>query len=188
MTKNVVVQLNQLVGCHLLTFLDGIDAINFIEVVNDSEQFRSIAKTSDHHFIESMKVFRGQQKIILPHAQFGSDTDVYQIYDGRLIMTTRHYSSFIEPSVRLYIHPCFSIKGFMKLCEVYKTSLFKCYSRLLPLNTVWYTADFGLLNYELYIDTIGLERALNNHERKLFKGIYIERRISNVKMNRLSSF
>jgi hypothetical protein len=45
-----VIELNQLVGYHLLTFIDGADATNFIEAVNDSKQFWSIAKTLDHHF------------------------------------------------------------------------------------------------------------------------------------------
>jgi len=39
MTERPVVELNQDVGCHLLRFLDGIDATNFIEAVNDSRQF-----------------------------------------------------------------------------------------------------------------------------------------------------
>jgi hypothetical protein len=170
MTENKVVELNKDVGCHLLKFLDGIDATNFIEAVNNSEKFCSIAKTLDHHFIEMIKVFCGHQRILLPRELFEDFTNEYEIDDERLIVVSKRYSDVMEPSERLYIHPCFSIEGFAKLCEVYKTSLFKCYSRLLPLNTVCYNADFGLLNYEWYGHTIGSERMLNDYETKLFKG------------------
>ncbi len=40
MITSTIVELNQDIGCHILTFLDGIDATNFIEAVNNSEQFR----------------------------------------------------------------------------------------------------------------------------------------------------
>jgi hypothetical protein len=176
MSKDTVVELNQVVGCHLLTFLDGLDAANFIEAVNDSKQFWSIAKTLDHHFIELIKTFCGHQRIILPRALFESYADDCEIDDEQLIVVSRCYSSVIEPSERLYIHPCFSIEGFSKLCEVYRTSLFKCYSRLLPFNTIWYNADFGLLNYESYAHTVGSGRMLNDHEKNLFNGKYLEQK------------
>ena len=172
MSKNTVVQLNQDIGCYLLRFIDGIDAVNFIEAVNDSRQFWSIAKKSDHHFIEMIKAFCDHQKVLLPRALFENFTNEYEIDDEQLIVISKRYSDVIEPSTRLYIHPCFSTEGFTKLCEVYKTSLFSCYSRLLPLNTVCYnySADFGLLDYEWYGHTIGSERMLNVHEKTLFKG------------------
>lgn len=157
MTKNTVIELNQVVECHLLTFLDGIDVTNFIETVNDSRQFRSIAKTSDYHLIEFITVFCGRRRIILPRATFKSDIDDCQIDYERLIILSTRYSSVIKPSERSYIHPCFSIEGFSKLCEVYKTFFFKYYARLLPLNTLGYDADFGLLNYESYGHTTGSE-------------------------------
>ena len=170
MSKTTVTRLNPDAGCYLLRFLDGIDATNFIEAVNDSKEFESIAKTLDYHFIELIKGFRGHQRILLPRAIFESFTGESEIDDERLIVVSARYSSFIQPSERIYIHPCFSVEGFSKLCEVYKTALFKCYSRLLPLNTVGYYADFGLLDYEWYAHTIGSERMLNDHEKKLFKG------------------
>ncbi|CAF3285241.1 unnamed protein product [Rotaria sp. Silwood2] len=171
MTGNTVVELNQDVGCYLLRFIDGVDAVNFIEAVNNSRQFWSIAKTSNHHFIEMIKAFRGHHRILLSRALFEDFTDEYEIDDEQLIVVSKRYSDVIEPSIRLYIHPCFSTEGFTKLCEVYKTSLFSCYSRLLPLNTVCYNynADFGLLDYEWYGHTIGSERMLNDHEKNLFK-------------------
>ncbi|CAM4962682.1 unnamed protein product [Rotaria socialis] len=180
MTKNKVVELNQDVGCYLLRFIDGIDAINFIEAVNDSRQFRSIAKTSDYHFIQMIKVFCGHSRILLPCAPFEDFTNEYEIDDEQLILLSKRYSDTIEPSIRLYIHPCFSTEGFTKLCEVYQTSLFSCYSHLLPLNTVCYNynADFGLLDYEWYGHTIGAERMLNDHEKHLFKiSTYFNRKI-----------
>lgn len=169
MIKNKIIQLNQVIGCHILSFLDGIDATNFLEAVNDSKDFRSIAKTSNYHFVELMKLFRGHQRIILPRTMFENNMDDYQIDDEQLIIFSTRYSSVIQPSERLYVHPCFSIEGFSKLCEVYKTSLFQCYSRLLPFNTFGYDADFGLLDYESYGHTIGAQRSLNDQEKSLFK-------------------
>jgi hypothetical protein len=172
MVKGTFVELNQDVGCYLLQFLDGLDATNFIEAVNNSEQFGSIAKTSDTYFLKLIKGFCGHKRILLPPELIANFSCEYEIdYDQLLVLFT-HYSDTIEPTERLYIHPCFSIGGFIKLCEVYKTSLFECYSRLIPLNTVWYNADFGLLDYESYCHTIGSERMLNDHEKKLFKGKY----------------
>ncbi|CAF2050749.1 unnamed protein product [Rotaria magnacalcarata] len=171
MTENTVVELNQDVGCYLLRFIGGIDAINFIEAVNDSRQFRSIAKTSDYHFIQMIKVFCGHSRILLPRAPFEDCTNEYEIDDEQFILLSKRYYDTIEPSIRLYIHPCFSTEGFTKLCKVYQTSLFSCYSRLLPLNTVCYNynADFGLLDYEWYGHTIGAERLLNDYEKTLFR-------------------
>lgn len=170
MSKSASIELNEVVGCHLLKFLDGIDVINFIEAVDGSEQFGSIAKTFDYHFITLISVFRSYQRILLPRTLFEYFMNESEIDEERLVVVSTRYSFVIQPSERLYIHPCFSLEGFSKLCEVYKTSLFKCYCRLLPLNTVWYEADFGLLSYEWYGHTIGLERMLNDHEKKLFKG------------------
>jgi hypothetical protein len=87
------------VGCHLLKFLDGIDAtINFLEAVNDSRQFWSIAKTSDYHFIEMVKGFCGHQRILLP-CTVENFTDECEIDDGRLMVVSKHYSDVIEPVI-----------------------------------------------------------------------------------------
>ena len=153
LTENRVVELNQDVGCCLLIFIDGIDVVNFIAAVNDTRQFRSTAKTLDYHFIEMIKVFSGHPRILLPRALFEDFTNEYEIDDEQLLVVSKRYSDVIQPSTRLYIHPCFSTEGFTKLCEAYQTSLFSCYSRLLPLNTICYNynADFGLLDYEWYV-------------------------------------
>ena len=167
-----IVELNQDIGCYLLKFIDGIDAVNLIEAVNDSRQFLSIAKTLDYHFIQIIKTFCGHPRILIPRALFEDFTNEYEIDDKQFLVVSKRYSDVIEPSIRLYIHPCFSTEGFTRLCEVYKTSLFSCYSRLLPLNTVCYNynADFGLLDYGWYGHTIGAERLLNDYEKKLFRG------------------
>jgi hypothetical protein len=172
MTENTVVQLNQDIGCYLLRFIDGIDAVNFIEAVNDTQEFLAIAKTLDYQFTETIKMFCGHPRILLPRMLFEDFTNEYEIDNEQLIVVSKRSSDVIEPSQRLYIHPCFSTEGFTKLCVVYKTPLFGCYSRLLPLNTVCYdcNADFGLLNYEWYGHTIGSQRMLNEHEKSLFKG------------------
>lgn len=168
---NVTVELNRDVGHHLLTYLAGTDATNFIEAVNSSKQFWSIAKASDYHFIQIIKLFCGHPRIpLLSYEVLGDFTNEYKIDDEQLVATSGRYSDVIEPSVRLYIHPCFSVDGFEKLCQAHKTSLFQCYCRLLPLNTVCYNADFGLVDYQWYGQTIGEERVLNRHEKELFKG------------------
>ena len=168
---NTIVELNQDVGYCILTFLDGLDAISFTEAVENSEQFCSIAKILDRHFIKLMEAFRGHQRVLLlPSAIPSYFTDEYEIVDGRLIQIQNRYSAAEHPPERLYVHPCFSTEGFTKLCQVYRTPLFQCYSRLLSLNSVSYNADFGLLNYEWYSHTLGSERILNDHEKKLFRG------------------
>ncbi|CAF1611904.1 unnamed protein product [Rotaria magnacalcarata] len=168
-TKNTNVELNHVVGCHLLSFLHGMDVINFLEAVNTSNQFWSIAPTAGHYFIELTKIFLGYKRIVLPRTLFERYTDKYYIDDEQGFLVSERYTYFIEPLQRIFIHPCFSTAGFSKLCPLYKTSLFKCYSRILPFNNSWYDADFPLVNYELYRHTIGSERLLNNHEENLFK-------------------
>ena len=169
MAGKSAVELNQLVGTHLLSLLEGIDAINFIEAVNDSKQFWCIAKSLDQHFMKLISKFQGQQRILLPGAFFESYTGELEIDEDNLVAISKGYSWVREPRERLYIHPSFSVQGFAKLCHVYKSSLFKCYSRLIPFNTTWYGADFGLLNYESYGHTIGSKRILNDHELNIFK-------------------
>lgn len=170
MTENMLVKLNHVVGCHLLTFLDGIDAINFIEAVNDSEQFLLIAKTVDYHFIEAITNFCRRQPISLSVAPFEHNLMEDEISDEQFPNVSRRYSCFIKPLERPYVHPCFAVEGLVKLCPLYQTSLFKCYSRLIPYNNAQYDATFDLLNYELYIHSIGSRRILNDHEKKLFHG------------------
>jgi hypothetical protein len=169
MPTNKIIQYGEIVRYHLLRFLDGVDAINFIEAIDSSEQFGSVAKVFDHHFITLISTFCNYQRIRLPDIVWDYYRDVGEIDEKNFCVIPERYSCFIQPSERLYIHPCFSLEGFFELCEVYKTPLFKCYSRLLPLNSVSYNADFGLVDYEWYSQTVGLKRALNDHEKSLFK-------------------
>ena len=168
-TGNKVVQLNQDIGYYLLNFLDGVDACNFLEVVNQSSQFRSIATTSDHTFRALITMFWGHHRILLSRETYGKYLHDCKVVDDKLVFIENRNSSFIQPLQRLFVYRCFSIEGFNKLCKAYRTSLFQCYSRLLPFNTDLYSADFGLLDYELYNETIGLKRDLNDYERKLFR-------------------
>jgi hypothetical protein len=145
-----VCTLNHVIGRHLLTFLYGTDAINFVEAVNDSEH----------------------ASIYLPHRLFGCYLDGGDIDEDKLVSVTNRYSTKIQRSIRLFVNTCFSVDGSRKLAKLYKTPLFECYSRLLPLNTVTYSADFGLHSYLSYSRTIGSSRILNDHENKLFKCKY----------------
>ena len=172
---NKIVQLNRDVGCHLVNFLEGIDAANFLEAVNNSEQFNSIATTSDLVFRQLMnEIFRHSQRVELPRTLYECYLEDCEVIDGKLVWSERQNSSFIQPRQRLFVHSCFTINGFGLLCRAYRTSLFQCYSRLLPFNTDLYYADFGLLDYELYNRTITLERDLNDYEQKLFKSKTLE--------------
>ncbi len=169
-TENKVVQLNRDIGYYLLNFLDGTDACNFLEVVNKTNQFWSIATISDQIFRKLMKeIVRARQRILLPEETFKNYLYDCEVIDDKLVLLENCDSSFIQPCQRLFVHSCFNIEGFGKLCKAYQTLMFQCYSRLLPFNTNLYCSDFGLIDYELYRTTISLERDLNNHEPKLFK-------------------
>ena len=89
MAQNRTVELNQVIGSHLLSFLEGIDATNFIEAVNDSRQFWCIAKTLDQHFIKLISTFEGRQRILLPRAVFGSYIGPLEIDEENLIAFSR---------------------------------------------------------------------------------------------------
>ncbi|CAF1461479.1 unnamed protein product [Adineta ricciae] len=169
MSKNSIVRCDEVVGCHLLKFLHGLDTINFTEAVDGSELFGSVAKPLDHHFIGLIKTFSNRQRIMLSRTLWDYYRNNCEIDEERLCVVPTRYSLFTQPSERLYIHACFGLEGFSKLSEAYRSSLFQCYCRLLPLNTAYYNADFGLLEYEWFIQTIGLKRPLNDHEKKLFR-------------------
>ncbi|CAF3044652.1 unnamed protein product [Rotaria socialis] len=165
-----VVQLNPVVGCHLLCFLDGLDASNFLEVVNNTNQFYSIAPTSDQIFRQLMQMFCCKQRVLVPRELYEFYSDDFEVMDDRLVVSYGDFdTSLIRPIQRVFVHPCFSIEGFGKLCKVYRTAAFQCYSRLIPFNTDFYCADFCLIDYELYHQTIGVERDLNTYENKFFK-------------------
>lgn len=172
------VELNQTIGYHLLNFVTGIDAISFVEAVNDSSQFSSIAKTLDHHFTALLKNFCHCQRIMLPGALVSAFSDDCEIDNERLVVRRARYSTTIEPSQRLFIHPCFSTDCFKRLSQTYRSPLFKCYSRLLPFNSPWYDADFGLVDFESLGRLIILERELNSYKTELFQGN--EKLIKNV--------
>jgi len=148
-----------------------------MQAVNDSQQFWSIARTSNHYFIKQIKTLRSHQRIFLSRVSFDDFMNESEIDDEQLIVVSKSYSNVVKSSIRLYVHSCFAVSGFAKLCEVYRTPLFSCYSQLLLLNTVCYdySADLDLLGYQWYWHTIGSERILNDHEKFLFRGEKIER-------------
>ncbi|CAF3628440.1 unnamed protein product [Rotaria socialis] len=162
-------ELNPDIGLHLVNFLNGIDASNFLEVVNNCSQFLSIATASDRLFIEIMKKFDGRTRILLPAEIYGNYLQDCEILDDKLVPFENHNPSVIQPVQRLFVHPCFSVEGFGVLCKAYRTPLFQYYSRILPFNTDLYCADFGLIDYQLYNETISSERDLNVYEKKFFK-------------------
>lgn len=169
-TANDVVELNRDIGYHLMNYLEGIDAANFLEAVNNSSQFRSIATTSDHVFQKLIgRIFRSRQRVILPRRAFECYLNECEVVDDKLVPLEEHYAPCIQPIQRVFVYACFSTEGFGLLCQAYRTSLFQCYSRLIPFNTDFYCADFGLLDYEIYIRTIGQKRNLNDHEKTYFQ-------------------
>ncbi|CAF4773944.1 unnamed protein product, partial [Rotaria magnacalcarata] len=162
-------ELNPDIGLHLVNFLNGTDASKFLEVVNNCSQFVSIGTASDRLFVEIMKKSDGRARILLPAKIYGNYLQDCEILDDKLVPFENHNPSVIQPAQRLFVHSCFSTKGLSALCKAYRTPLFQCYSRILPFNTDLYCADFGLIDYQLYNETISSERDLNVYENKFFK-------------------
>ena len=168
-TEKKIVKLNPDIGYHLLAFLNGTDVCNFVEVASKDDQFWSIPITSDQVFYNLMKMLGNDQRLLLDREMYESYLDDCEVVDDKLVLIEKDDYPFTHPIQRLFIYPCFSVEGFGKLCKAYRTSIFQCYSRLLSFNSDLYSADFGLLNYELYSETISSPRDLNDHERNLFK-------------------
>jgi len=168
--ENKTIQLNQVVGYHLLNFLDGIDVSNFLQVTNNDDQFLSIAPTTDDVFRQLFYTFPEFKQIFVPVERYQDYLNECEIVNDKLVLIEKTNSPFIQPCQRIYVYSCFSIEGFGKLCRSYLTPLFQCYSRLLSFNTDFYSADFGYINYELYCSTIDLNRDLNEHEEKILQG------------------
>ena len=163
------VALNTDVGYHILAHLTSTDATNFLETVNENSQFQSIAVSSDQIFCRLVKQTGGLQKISIPTQRYDHHLAECEVINDRLVPIEQRRSNRAQPLQRLFVYRCFSIDGFAKLSKTYRTPLFQCYSRLLPLNGDLYNADFGLVDYELYYGTMCLERGLNLYERSLFK-------------------
>ncbi|CAF4615041.1 unnamed protein product, partial [Rotaria magnacalcarata] len=94
-------ELNPDIGLHLVNFLNGIDASNFLEVVNNCSQFLSIATASDRLFIEIMKKFDGRTRILLPAEIYGNYLQDCEILDDKLVPFENHNPSVIQPVQRL---------------------------------------------------------------------------------------
>jgi hypothetical protein len=168
--ENKIVRLYPDIGYRLLNFLDGIDSCNFIEVVNDTDQFSSIATATDYHFRNFVQqIFSRYKSVGIPQEILFKYSEFLEDIDDKIASIRGSNLSFIRPIQHLFLYPCFTIEGFRKLCRVYRTPLFECYSRLLSFNIDLYCADFGLIDYTLYMPSIAVERELNEHERKLFK-------------------
>ena len=164
------VALNMDVGYHILDHLTSIDATNFLEVVNESSQFHSIAVSSDPIFCRLVKQNGGSERIPIPRQKYDQYLDECEVINDRLVPIEQRYSNLMQPRQRVFVYRCFSVDGFAKLSKTYRTPLFQCYSRLLPFNGDFYNADFGLVDYELYYGTMCSHRALNMYESSLFKG------------------
>ncbi len=164
-----VVEVIANVGYHLLNFLDGVDAANYLEVVRTDLQLRSLAIVTDYEFLEILKMFNHHQPIIVPEEMYQHYLHECDVVDFRLVPFKKRDLSLRQPIQRLFVHPCFSIDGFNKLSKTYRTPIFQCYSRLLSFNTDFYCSDYGLIDYELYAQTIGSNRDLNDHEKKFLK-------------------
>ena len=90
-----------------------------MQAVNDSQQFWSIARTSNHYFIKQIKTLRSHQRIFLSRVSFDDFMNESEIDDEQLIVVSKSYSNVVKSSIRLYVHSCFAVSGFAKLCEVY---------------------------------------------------------------------
>ena len=172
MINNSVMPLNYVTANNILTFLDGVDAANFIEATNISRELSSLALTSDNVFRQWMKKFCGHKRIRIHRSFFARYEDDYDIDEHKLELVSKRYSACIQPELRLFVHPCFSVDAFRQLTKFYNTSLFKCYVRLLPFNTIQYYNDFGVVNVISFNQTTSSGRILNEHEKNLFTCTY----------------
>lgn len=165
------VALNQDIGYLLLRFLDGLNAINFMQAVDGSEQFRTIQITEERIFSKlfAQLVKRERTRVSVPYLHLYLDTCSID-EDGYL--SPDRYDHGAPPTMRLFIHPAFTSEAFKQVCCTYKTPSFPCYARLLPLNTHSYAGTLILADYFLHKQSIGQSRQLNVHERGLFKGAY----------------
>nr|AEN94420.1 hypothetical protein [Adineta vaga] len=165
-----IVELNQDIGYMLINKLKGLDAINFMEAINGSDQFGVIEISDDHFFnVIFMKISKKETiKIKMPYCHAYLDS-LYIDDEGYLY--PQKYRQDEGPPIRMFIHPTFTVDAFENLCFTYKTATFRCYSRLLPFNMHSYVGNLILVDYFNYKDSIGCARELNKYEKYLFKGM-----------------
>lgn len=167
-SNETIITLNQDIGYLLLEHLDGLDAINFMEAVDGSQQFHEISLTKDGIFHKLFTKFNDEKKIkiSIPYLDFYLETCCINS-DGYLLPMKYHAGE--PPLLRLFIHPTFTMQSLSRLCCTYKTPSFQCYTRLLPLNTHSYLGDLFVIDYFQYKDSIGFSRDMNVHEMALFR-------------------
>lgn len=166
--KKKVVFLNQDIGYLLVGYLNGLDAINFMKETSGTEQFHRIEITEDRTFNRLFMKLNGEQKVKVPIPCLDFYLETCGIDSDGYLFPLKHQVGE-PPLLRLFIHPTFTTNAFSKLCFTYKTNCFQCYSRLIPLNTHSYVANFFVLDYFEFRNSIGLSRQLNVHEEHLFK-------------------
>ena len=166
------VLLNQDVGYLLMKHLNGLNVINFMEAVNGSDQFSTIEITEEQIFFALFAKLMQKEKIKVEVPYLHYYLDTCSVDDEGYLCPNR-YCQGAPPSLRLFIHPTFTVEAFEHLCLTYKTPSFQCYSRLLPLNTYTYVGNSILIDYFQYKHMIGGTRELNEHETSLFKGMSV---------------
>ena len=119
-----VLQLNSVIGIHLLRFLKGIDASNFLEVVNDRDRFVAVASRSDQLFLTITKKFHGLQKRLLAPEVYEQYLDGCEVIDDKLVPLESNNLLVVQPIQRLFVYSCFSVEGFETLSRAYQTPLF----------------------------------------------------------------
>jgi hypothetical protein len=159
-----IVPLNQDIGYLLMKYLGGLDVINFMEAVNGSEQFGTIAITEEHIFFQMFMKFLKKEtiKVNVPYLNFYLDVG---FIDDLGYLCPNQYHQGEPPLLRLFIHPTFTVEAFEKLCCMY--------SRLLPFNTHTYIGNLVLFDYFKFKHLLGCTRELNSHEQSLFKGLIL---------------
>ncbi|CAF1131141.1 unnamed protein product [Adineta ricciae] len=175
-THEKIVVLNRDVRYMLINKLKGLDAINFMEAVNRSEQFGVIEINEDHFFnVVFMKISKNKTiKIKMPY-HFACLDSLY--IDDQGYLYTQKYCQEECPPIRIFIHPTFTVDAFEMLCFTYKTEAFRCHSRLLPFNCHPYVGNLILVDYFNYKDSIGSVRELNKHEKYLFKDMISQKKV-----------
>lgn len=170
LSNDKIVPLNQDIGYLLTTYLDGLDVIRFMEVVNGSEEFNTIEITEEQIFYKIFIKFVNKLKVKADIPYLNPYMDSCFIDEEGYLYPEEHGEKE-APAFRVFIHPTFTIEALKQLCCTYNTSSFQCYTRLLPLNSYSYAGNLILIDYFHFKNSIGCMRDVNVHEKSLLKGM-----------------
>ncbi|CAF1324997.1 unnamed protein product [Adineta steineri] len=168
-----IVPLCQDIGYTLIKYLNGLNVINFIEAINDSDQFYAIEIISEKAFYKKFTKLMKKEKVKVDVPYVYCYLDTWSIDDEGYVRPTEQFYQSGAPILRLFVHSTFTDDAFEHICSTYKTSSFQCYTRLIPLNIHTYVGNSTLVDFFSYKNSNGYNRELNVYKRNLFKGVII---------------